>query len=67
MNARAPRQISRTGSVKLLAELLADAEEEVTKLRTLLVVHLCNCIRPAADPLNCENHARECGYRKAMS
>lgn len=60
------RQISRPGSVRLLADLLADAEKEVTKLRALLMKHLCNCIAPAADPLNHHNHGSKCGYRKAM-
>lgn len=62
----ATRQISRPNSVRLLADLLGDAEREVEKLRTLLVKHLCHCIAPAADPLNHENHAPGCGYRKAM-
>lgn len=61
-----PRQISRPDSVRLLAGLWADAESEVTKLRELLVKHLCNCIAPAADPLNHHNHSSGCSYRKAM-
>jgi hypothetical protein len=66
MKTTAARQITRTGSVRLLADLLQDAEEEVTRLRALLVTHLCNCIAPAADPLNHHNHGTHCGYRKAM-
>lgn len=63
---RAARQITRLGSMRLLVDLLGDAETEVEKLRALLVKHLCHCIAPAADPLNHENHAPGCGYRKAM-
>jgi hypothetical protein len=62
----AARQTNRMGSIRLLADLLQDAESEVTKLRTLLVTHLCDCIAPAVDPLNPENHGSKCGYRRSM-
>ena len=62
------RQISRTDSIKLLADLLADAEAEVTRLRALWVKHHCSCSgRRTQDPLNVERHTPACGYRKALS
>jgi hypothetical protein len=63
----AVRQISRLGSVKLLADLLADAEEEVTKLRTLLVVHFCNCHGVHIDRLDVTHHGKHCRYRELLS
>ncbi len=63
----AVRQISRTGSVRLLADLLSDAEEEVTKLRTLLVKHHCTCACRIVDLLDSEFHATDCPYRKLLS
>jgi hypothetical protein len=62
------RQISRIGSIQLLADLLADAEAEITKLRALWVKHHCHCAgRRAADPLNMARHTVECSYRKELS
>lgn len=50
----------------LLADCLADAEREVTKLRKLLVNQLCTC-RPLAMtlPLEAVMHKPNCEYRKA--
>jgi hypothetical protein len=61
------RQITRLGSVRLLADLLQDAEEEVTKLRTLLVKHHCTCACRVIDLLNADFHATDCTYRKLLS
>jgi hypothetical protein len=61
------RQISRTGSVRLLADLLVDADEEVTKLRTLLVKHHCICACRIVDLLDAEFHSQDCPYRKLLS
>jgi hypothetical protein len=60
------RQITRTGSVRLLADLLMGAEHEVYKLRVLLVKHHCTCRTWPKDPLDVENHPATCGYRQIM-
>jgi hypothetical protein len=59
--------IAKPWPKSLLADCLADAEREVTKLRKLLVVRLCNC-RPMATTLPLEPvlHAPTCIYRKEM-
>lgn len=56
------------GTHATLADCLADAEQEVSKLRRLLVVKLCNC-RPMATtlPLEPVMHKHDCEYRKALS
>lgn len=62
----------------LVLDALADAEAEcaevrklrieVTKLRKLLVVKLCDCRRMATTlPLEPVVHAPSCRYRKALS
>lgn len=63
----AVRQISRTGSVRLLADLLADAEVEVSKLRTIMLTHFCTCQCGLADPLDVQHHAKHCRYRELLS
>ena len=53
----------------LLSDCLADAEREVSKLRSLLVAKLCNC-RPLSTtykPLEPVMHRPTCEYRKVMS
>lgn len=61
----------------LLMDALADAEAEVaevrqlrvevTKLRKLLVVKLCNCRRMSTTlPLEPLMHSAKCAYRRAM-
>ncbi len=67
MNVRAPRQISRPESIQLLANLLEEVENEVTKLRTLWVKHHCTCAgKRTRDPLSVARHNPLCGYRQAM-
>lgn len=61
------RQISRTGSVRLLTDLLADAEQEVTKLRTIMVTYFCTCQCALIDPLDVEHHKKSCHYRELLS
>lgn len=61
------RQISRNDSVKLLSDLLANAEEEVTKLRTLMVREWCTCKYGLIDPLNASLHAPSCRYRELLA
>ena len=63
----AARQISRSGSVRLLADLLGDAEAEVTKLRTLLVKHHCTCACRIVNLLDADFHTTDCPYRKLLS
>jgi hypothetical protein len=59
----APRSTHAT-----LADCLADAEREVTKLRKLLVVKLCDCRRMASTlPLEPVMHSVACKYRRALS
>jgi hypothetical protein len=60
-------KISRPNSVRLLADLLADAEAEVSKLRTLLVTHFCTCRTQHADRLDVAYHPASCRYRKLLS
>lgn len=62
----AVRQISRLGSVRLMADLLGDAETEVTKLRTLMVREWCTCGYEHLDRLDEMNHARSCRYRELL-
>ena len=62
------RTISTVSPSRLLSECLADAEREVSKLRSLLVAKLCNC-RPLSTtykPLEPLLHRLECEYRKAL-
>lgn len=63
----AARQISRAASVRLLADLLADAEAEVTKLRTIMVTHFCTCRTQHADRLDVAYHPANCRYRELLS
>lgn len=62
-----PRQISQQGAVRLMSDLLADQEAEITKLRTLFVKHFCTCRgKSHFDRLDVERHTAACGYRKAL-
>lgn len=63
----AVRQISRTGSVRLLADLLTEAEDEVTKLRELMVTHFCDCPKPMLGQLDAVEHVPQCRYRVMVS
>jgi len=57
-----------TPTNKLLLDVLADAEREVTKLRKLLVVHLCDCRRLSPVlPLEPCQHRLTCTYRRNMN
>lgn len=52
----------------LLADCLADAEREVTKLRGLLVKQLCDCrTHTFTLPVEPGQHRMTCKYRRAMS
>lgn len=62
----AVRQISGPGSVRLLAGLLSDAEDEVTKLRALLVTHHCDCHKLMLGQLDAADHVPQCRYRKMV-
>jgi hypothetical protein len=56
------------GTHATLADCLADAEREVSKLRRLLVVKLCDCRRLTTTlPLEPVMHKPTCEYRKALS
>lgn len=62
-----PRQITQSGAVRLMSDLLADQEAEITKLRTLCVKHWCNCKgKSHFDRTDVERHTVECAYRRAM-
>lgn len=46
---------------------LAVADHEVTKLRQLLVKHLCDCRRTSLErPLDVNQHRITCTYRREM-
>lgn len=61
------RRVTPDGSVRLLSQLLFEAECEVTYLRSLFVHHYCTCWPRPIDPLDVDHHPASCGYRQVMA
>lgn len=62
----AVRQITRKGAVKSIIDVWVNAEEEITKLRTLMVREWCTCGCTHPDRLDEMYHARSCRYRELL-
>lgn len=62
----AVRQISRDDSVQLVIDVWIGAEEEVTRLRELMVVHFCDCPKLMIGRPDHTEHVPACRYRKMV-
>lgn len=50
----------------LLADIMSDQENEITKLRTIMVREWCTCGCEHLDRLDEMHHAHSCRYRELL-
>lgn len=65
LNAGPEKPVSNRSVAHLLADMLADANAEILRLRRVLMVRICDCtaMEVSSDP---ERHAAACRYRREV-